>query len=64
MDIRSQIIEMIRSNPRTLKELSQSFGLSKERIMDQLKGSGAVAKTTMMHNGRVRPVAIVHYCIR
>jgi len=60
-EIQSKLVDLLRQNPRTIKELSLSLGLSKLEVLSQLNQCGAIEKTTMMFNGRVRPVAVSHY---
>jgi predicted ArsR family transcriptional regulator len=59
--MRDQIMQMVRENPRTVKELADALGLSKQEILVHLSGLSVEAVRTVSHNGRGRPAVIVHY---
>ena len=62
--MRDQIMQMVRENQRTVKELADALGLSKQEILVHLSGLPVEAVRTVSHNGRGRPAVIVHYIAR
>jgi len=59
--MREQIMQMVRENPRTVKELADALGLSKKDIIAHLPGLPVESVRTVSHNGRGRPVVVVQY---
>lgn len=59
--MRKQIMQMIRENPRTVKDLADSLGLSKQEILSHLSGLPVESVRTVSHNGRGRPVVVIQY---
>lgn len=59
--MREQIMKMIRENPRTIKDLADATGLSKQDVLAHLSGLPVQAVQTVSHNGRGRPVVVIHY---
>ena len=59
--MRDQIMQMIRENPRTLKDLADAIGLSKQEVLTHLSGLPVQQVRTVSHGGRGRPVVIIHY---
>lgn len=62
--MREKIMQMVQENPRTVKELADALGLSKQEILVHLSGLPVEAVRTVSHNGRGRPTVIVHYVAR
>jgi len=56
--MREQIMQMVRENPRTVKELSDALGLSKQGVLDQLADLPVRHVRTVLHNGRSRPTVM------
>jgi predicted ArsR family transcriptional regulator len=59
--MREQIMQMVRENPRTVKDLADATGLSKQEVLTHLSGLPVQAVRTVSHSGRGRPVVIIHY---
>ena len=59
--MRDQIMQMVRENPRTIKDLADALGLSKQDVLVHLSGLPVDAVRTISHNGRGRPVVVVQY---
>ena len=59
--MREQILQMVQENRRTVKELADALGLSKQEVISHLSALPVDAVKTVMHNGRGRPVVVVHY---
>jgi predicted ArsR family transcriptional regulator len=59
--MRDQIMQMVRENPRTVKDLADAFGLSKQDILGHLHVLPVQAVRTVSHGGRGRPVVIIQY---
>jgi DNA-directed RNA polymerase specialized sigma24 family protein len=59
--MREQILQMICENQRTVKELSDALGLSKDEILANLSGLPVRQVRTVMHNGRSRPVIVFYW---
>jgi len=59
--MREQIMQMVRENPRTVKDLANALGLSKQDVITHLSGLPVQQIRTVSHNGRGRPVVVVHY---
>ena len=59
--MREQIMQMVRENPRTIKDLADATGLSKQDVLVHLSGLPVQAVRTVSHNGRGRPVVVIHY---
>ncbi len=56
-----QIMQMVRENPRTVKDLAEAFGLSKQDVLSHLSGLPVEAVRTISYGGRGRPVVVIHY---
>ena len=56
-----QIMQMLRENPRTVKDLADAFGLSKQDVLNHLSSLPVEAVRTVSHGGRGRPVVIIQY---
>jgi predicted ArsR family transcriptional regulator len=61
--MREQIMRMVRENPRTVKELSDALGLSKDDVLAHLSDLPVRQIRTVSYNGRSRPVVIVHWAL-
>jgi len=59
--MQEQIMQMVRENKRTVKELSDALGLSKTEILAHLSGLLVQEVRTVSHVGRVSPVVFIHY---
>ena len=59
--MREKIMQMVCENPRTVKELSDSTGLSKQEVLAHLSGLPVEIVRTVSHGGRGRPVVVIHY---
>jgi len=59
--MQEKIMKMVRENPRTVKELTDALGLSKQDVLAHLSGLPVQAVRTVSHNGRGRPVVVIHY---
>ena len=59
--MREQIMQMVRENPRTVKELADATGLSKQDVLVHLSCLPVQDVRTVSHNGRGRPVVVIHY---
>ncbi len=59
--MREQIMQMVRENPRTVKDLSDALGVSKQEILAHLSGLPVQQVRTVSHGGRGRPVVVIHY---
>jgi len=59
--MREQIMQMVRENPRTVKDLADATGLSKQEVLSHLSGLPVDAVRTVSHGGRGRPVVVIHY---
>lgn len=62
--IGEKIIQMIGESPRTVKELADTLGLSKQEVLGLLTNLPVEAVRTISRNGRVRPVSVVHYVLK
>lgn len=59
--MREQIMQMVRENPRTVKDLADATGLSKQEVLANLSGLPVQQVRTVSHGGRGRPVVVIHY---
>jgi predicted ArsR family transcriptional regulator len=59
--MQEQIMQMVRENPRTVKDLADATGLSKQEVFVHLSGLPVDAVRTVSHGGRGRPVVVIHY---
>jgi predicted ArsR family transcriptional regulator len=59
--MQEQIMQMVRENPRTVKDLADATGLSKQEVFVHLSGLPVDAVRTISHGGRGRPVVVIHY---
>jgi len=56
--MREQIMQMVRENPRTVKELADALGLSKDAVLAHLSDLPVRQVRTVLHNGRSRPTVM------
>ncbi len=56
-----KIMQMVRENRRTAKELADALGLSKQEVISHLSALPVHAVKTVTYNGRSRPMVIVQY---
>jgi predicted ArsR family transcriptional regulator len=54
--MREQIMRMVCENPRTVKELADALGVSKQAVIDNLSDLPVRQIRTVSYNGRSRPV--------
>jgi predicted ArsR family transcriptional regulator len=59
--MQEQIMQMVRENPRTIKDLADATGLSKQEVVQHLSVLPVEQVRTVSHGGRGRPVVIMHY---
>ncbi len=59
--MQEQIMQMVRENPRTVKDLADATGLSKQEVVKHLSSLPVQQVRTVSHGGRGRPVVIMHY---
>ena len=59
--MREQIMRMVRETPRTVKDMADVLGLSKQEVLGHLSGLPVKAVRTVSHNGRGRPVVLIQY---
>lgn len=59
--MKDQIMQMVRENPRTVKELADSTRLSKQEVLAHLSGLPVEMVRTVSHGGRGRPVVVINY---
>jgi len=59
--MQEQIMQMVRENPRTVKDLADATGLSKQEVVQHLSVLPVEQVRTVSHGGRGRPVVIMHY---
>lgn len=59
--MQEQIMQMVRENPRTVKDLADSLGLSKQEVLSYLSGLPVQSVRTVSHGGRGRPVVVIEY---
>lgn len=59
--MREQIMQMVRENPRTVKDLVDATGLSKQAVLAHLSGLPVQDVRTVSHGGRGRPVVVIHW---
>ncbi len=59
--MREQIMQMVRENPRTVKDMADALGLSKQDVLGHLSGLPVQQVRTVSHNGRGRPVVVVRW---
>jgi len=59
--MREQIMQMVRENPRTVKDLSDALGVSKQEVLNHLSGLPVQQVRTVSHGGRGRPIVLIHY---
>ena len=59
--MREQIMQMVRENQRTVKDLADATGLSKQEVLAHLSCLSVEAVRTVSYNGRGRPVVVIHY---
>jgi predicted ArsR family transcriptional regulator len=62
--MKDQIMQMISENPRTVKDLAEALGLSKEEVSNHLSGLPVKQVRTVSRSGRGRPVVLIQYCAR
>lgn len=56
-----QIMQMVRENPRTVKDMADALGLSKQAVLAHLSSLPVQEVRTVSHGGRDRPVVVIHY---
>ena len=54
-------MQMVRENPRTVKDMADALGLSKQAVLAHLSGLPVQEVRTVSHGGRGRPVVVVHW---
>jgi predicted ArsR family transcriptional regulator len=59
--MQEQIMQMVRENPRTVKDMADATGLSKQEVLAHLSSLPVEAVRTVSHGGRGRPVVVIHY---
>lgn len=59
--MREQIMQMLRENKRTVKELAEALGLSKQEVLAHLSDLQAQEVRMVSYVGRGSPVVFVHY---
>jgi predicted ArsR family transcriptional regulator len=59
--MRERIMQMVRENPRTVKDMAEALGLSKQDVLGHLSGLPVQQVRTVSHNGRGRPVVLMQY---
>jgi len=59
--MREKIMQMVRENPRTVKDMAEALGLSKQDILGHLSDLPVQQVRTVTHNGRGRPVVVIQY---
>ena len=59
--MRAQIMQLVQENPRTVKDLADALGVTKQEILNQLSALPVEAVRTVSHGGRGRPVVVIHY---
>jgi DeoR/GlpR family transcriptional regulator of sugar metabolism len=59
--MQEQIMQMIRENKRTVKELSDAFGVSKQEILTHLAGLPVQEVRTVSYKSRSKPIVFIHY---
>lgn len=62
--MRDQIIQLLQENKRTVKELSESLGLSKQEVLAHLAGLPVQEIRSVSHVGRGSPVVFTHYAVK
>jgi predicted ArsR family transcriptional regulator len=56
-----QIMQMVRETPRTVKDMADALGLSKQDVLGHLSALPVHQVRTVSHNGRGRPVVVIQY---
>jgi predicted ArsR family transcriptional regulator len=59
--MRDQIMQLVRENPRTVKDLADALGVTKQKIVTELSALPVQAVRTVSHRGRGSPVVVIHY---
>ena len=59
--MRDKIMQMVQENPRTVKDLADTTGLSKQEVIKHLSSLPVEQVRTVSHGGRGRPVVIIQY---
>ena len=59
--MREQIMQMVRENQRTVKELADALGLSKDEVLAHLHSLPVRQIRTVSYTGRSRPVIVFHW---
>jgi predicted ArsR family transcriptional regulator len=63
--MKEAILQMVRENPRTVKELSEGLGISKDEVLSHLNGLSSVkCQKIVSRYGRGRPVVLFKYCCK
>lgn len=56
-----QIMQMVCENPRTVKDLADTLGLSKQAVLAHLSDLPVQEVRTVSHGGCGRPVVVIHW---
>jgi predicted ArsR family transcriptional regulator len=59
--MRDQIMQLVQENPRTVKDLADALGMTKQEVLSQLSALPVEAVRTVSHGGRGRPVVVIQY---
>jgi predicted ArsR family transcriptional regulator len=59
--MRDKIMQMVQENPRTVKDLADALGVTKQEILTHLSALPVEAVRTVSYGGRSRPVVIMHW---
>jgi predicted ArsR family transcriptional regulator len=59
--MRDHIMQMVQENPRTVKDLADALGVTKQEILTNLSDLPVEAVRTVSHGGRGRPVVVIQY---
>ena len=62
--MRDQIMQLVRENPRTVKDLADALGVTKQKIVTELSALPVHAVRTSSHSGRGSPVVVTHYAAK
>jgi predicted transcriptional regulator len=62
--MRQQIMQMISENPRTVKEMAEATGLSKQEVMKHLAGLPVRSVRTVNYRGKSSPFFSIHYAMK
>ena len=62
--MRDQIMQLVRENPRTVKDLADALGVTKQKIVTELSALPVQTVRTFSHRGRGSPVVVTHYAAK